>query len=196
MGTTVKVSCFLLWEINFFANMVLKICVSPRLSSNSAAPYKCIRDIDYVCANSSFLNIHLNSLNTPQSCSIWTIQTLKFWIRQVPSYALTHLVKPTLQTAPSRLSPSTSLCYFHVIYFFNRVLFYSQVPQAFMTDNSASEKAALRTIWPEASQLLCHFHVAQAEWRWLTSTKNNVSPGERRGLMSAFQKVHSNFMYP
>ncbi|XP_064478277.1 uncharacterized protein LOC135391772 [Ornithodoros turicata] len=57
-----------------------------------------------------------------------------------------------------------------------------------MADNSAAEKAALHSVWPNATQLLCHFHVAQAEWRWLTSAKN-VSPGQRRQLMSTFQKV-------
>ncbi|CAN8026041.1 unnamed protein product, partial [Ixodes persulcatus] len=43
----------------------------------------------------------------------------------------------------------------------------AHAPQAFMTDDSSAEKAALRTTWPESTQLLCHFHVGQAEWRWL-----------------------------
>ncbi|KAM7307478.1 hypothetical protein ISCGN_011114 [Ixodes scapularis] len=43
----------------------------------------------------------------------------------------------------------------------------AHAPEAFMTDNASAEKAALRTTWPEAVQLLCHFHVAQAKWRWL-----------------------------
>lgn len=58
-----------------------------------------------------------------------------------------------------------------------------------MTDNSTAEKSALLEIWPEAPQLLCHFHVAQAEWRWLTAAHNKVSNEQRRKLMSAFQKV-------
>ncbi|EEC07368.1 hypothetical protein IscW_ISCW006555, partial [Ixodes scapularis] len=62
-------------------------------------------------------------------------------------------------------------------------------PAAFMTDNSSAEKAALRTTWPGATQILCHFHVAQAEWRWLTSKENGVDKKERRQLMSAFQEV-------
>ncbi|KAL3221122.1 hypothetical protein MRX96_029633 [Rhipicephalus microplus] len=38
-----------------------------------------------------------------------------------------------------------------------------------MSDNSSAEKAALQQTWPSARQLLCHFHVAQAECRWLTT---------------------------
>ncbi|KAH6933181.1 hypothetical protein HPB50_012789 [Hyalomma asiaticum] len=62
-------------------------------------------------------------------------------------------------------------------------------PQSFMTDNSAAEKAALQAVWPEATQLLCHFHVAQAEWRWLHASSNKISRDERRELMTAFQKL-------
>ncbi|KAM7281213.1 uncharacterized protein ISCGN_005764, partial [Ixodes scapularis] len=64
----------------------------------------------------------------------------------------------------------------------------AHAPQGFMTDNASAEKAALRTTWPEAIQLLCHFHVAQAEWRWLFAAVNQVGRDERRDLMSAFQK--------
>ncbi|XP_037501563.1 uncharacterized protein LOC119375459 [Rhipicephalus sanguineus] len=41
----------------------------------------------------------------------------------------------------------------------------AQAPHVFMTDNSRPEKDALRSVWPSAQQLLCHFHVLQAEWR-------------------------------
>ncbi|KAM7301395.1 uncharacterized protein ISCGN_016914 [Ixodes scapularis] len=64
-----------------------------------------------------------------------------------------------------------------------------EAPHTFMSDNSAAEKAALQATWPEANQLLCHFHVAQAEWRWLQAARNNVSRDERRELMIAFQKI-------
>lgn len=69
------------------------------------------------------------------------------------------------------------------------VNFILQAPQACMTDNSAAEKAALHATWPQGIQLLCHFHVAQAEWRWLQASRNNVSRDKRRELMFAFQKV-------
>ncbi|XP_070377134.1 uncharacterized protein [Dermacentor albipictus] len=58
-----------------------------------------------------------------------------------------------------------------------------------MTDNSAAEKAALQAVWPQGTQLLCFFHVAQAEWRWLTAAHNNVAKEHRRSLMSAFRQI-------
>ena len=51
----------------------------------------------------------------------------------------------------------------------------SYSPQSFMTDDRTAEKNALRRVWPEATKLLCQFHVAQAEWRWLLDSKNNIS---------------------
>ncbi|KAL3189141.1 hypothetical protein MRX96_003276 [Rhipicephalus microplus] len=58
-----------------------------------------------------------------------------------------------------------------------------------MSDNSSAEKAALQQTWPSARQLLCHFHVAQAEWRWLTTSHNSVDKDQRRRFMPAFQLV-------
>lgn len=58
-----------------------------------------------------------------------------------------------------------------------------------MTDDSTAEKAALAKVWPEAKQLLCHFHVAQSEWRWLWASKNKVPQSNRRQYMLLFQKV-------
>ncbi|KAH7986422.1 hypothetical protein HPB49_025970 [Dermacentor silvarum] len=58
-----------------------------------------------------------------------------------------------------------------------------------MTDNSRPEKDALKKTWPTAEQLLCQFHVLQAEWRWLTATANKVPKEDRRQLMAAFQKI-------
>ncbi|KAH8040160.1 hypothetical protein HPB51_009538 [Rhipicephalus microplus] len=60
-------------------------------------------------------------------------------------------------------------------------------PQVLMSDNSSAEKATLQQTWPSASQLLCHFHVAQVEWRWLTTSRNCVDKDQRRRFMSAFQ---------
>ncbi|XP_077523582.1 uncharacterized protein LOC144134552 [Amblyomma americanum] len=64
-----------------------------------------------------------------------------------------------------------------------------EAPETSMTDNSAAEKAAILGHWPEARQLLCHFHVAQAEWRWLTLAQHGFSPSERKSLMAIFQKI-------
>ena len=65
-----------------------------------------------------------------------------------------------------------------------------QAPLAVMTDDSAAMKSALKSVWPTTRQLLCHFHVGQAEWRWLTSKVNNVPSNERQTLMKKFQKVN------
>ncbi|XP_077525565.1 uncharacterized protein LOC144137004 [Haemaphysalis longicornis] len=64
----------------------------------------------------------------------------------------------------------------------------ARAPQAFMTDNSAAKKAALCATWTQGIQLPCHFHVAQAEWRWLQASRNHVSRDERQELIFAFQK--------
>ncbi|KAL3186875.1 hypothetical protein MRX96_004809 [Rhipicephalus microplus] len=58
-----------------------------------------------------------------------------------------------------------------------------------MSDNSSAEKATVQQTWPSARQLLCHFHVAQAEWHWLTTSHNSVDEDQRRRFMSAFQLV-------
>jgi len=58
-----------------------------------------------------------------------------------------------------------------------------------MTDDSAALKSALKTVWPVTKQMLCHFHVGQAEWRWLTSKVNNIPADDRQSLMRGFQQV-------
>lgn len=55
-----------------------------------------------------------------------------------------------------------------------------------MTDNSSAEKGALRFLWPESLQLLCGFHVGQAEWDWINS---NISKENKKIFMNAFQQV-------
>ncbi|XP_077492191.1 uncharacterized protein LOC144103313 [Amblyomma americanum] len=64
-----------------------------------------------------------------------------------------------------------------------------EAPAAFMSDSSRPEKDALRDVWPSAQQLLCHFHILQAEWRWITSSHHKVDKDDRRRFMAAFQKV-------
>lgn len=58
-----------------------------------------------------------------------------------------------------------------------------------MTDNSTGEKNGLSNVWPSAEQYLCHFHVGQQEWRWLTEGKNKVPMDQRQNLMGLFQDV-------
>jgi len=64
-----------------------------------------------------------------------------------------------------------------------------QAPLGVMTDDSAAMKLALKAVWPETRQFLCHFHVGQAEWRWLTSKVNNIPSHERQNLMAGFRKA-------
>lgn len=64
-----------------------------------------------------------------------------------------------------------------------------------MSDNSSAEKGALSDTWPSAKQLLCTFHVLQAEWRWLTSARNEVTKEDRRQYMERFQKVRKLWWY-
>ncbi|GFY52183.1 SWIM-type domain-containing protein [Trichonephila inaurata madagascariensis] len=59
-------------------------------------------------------------------------------------------------------------------------------PEVFMSDDSSAEKGTLAVVWPEAKQFLCHFHVAQAEWRWLFLYKMLVQE-EKSTLMKLFQ---------
>jgi len=68
-------------------------------------------------------------------------------------------------------------------------LFFQPDPTVFMTDDSTPEKAALKAVYPTAGQLLCHFHMAQAEWRWLMSASSGVDRTERQELMKFFRNV-------
>jgi len=58
-----------------------------------------------------------------------------------------------------------------------------------MTDDSAAEKQAFYEVCPTSKQLVCHFHVGQKEWRWLTDTKNQILQDKRQSLMELFRKV-------
>lgn len=78
------------------------------------------------------------------------------------------------------------LYFLHVIIFFN---VFSQAPSVFMTDDSSAEKNSLSTIWPPATQSLCHFHVAQAEWRWLNSNSSDMCKTEIQSVMKLSQAV-------
>ncbi|XP_075555591.1 uncharacterized protein LOC142588036 [Dermacentor variabilis] len=57
-----------------------------------------------------------------------------------------------------------------------------------MSDNSRPDKDALKKTWSAAKQLLCQFHVLQADWHWLTAAGNKDPKEDQRQLMDAFQK--------
>ena len=44
-------------------------------------------------------------------------------------------------------------------------------PAVVMTDNSMTEKGAMKTMWPSSTQLLCIFHFLQRRWTWLWEGK-------------------------
>ncbi|KAK3926421.1 Flavin-containing monooxygenase FMO GS-OX3 [Frankliniella fusca] len=64
-------------------------------------------------------------------------------------------------------------------------------PGIFMTDHSDAEKGALKAVWPQSLQYLCHFHIGQSEWRWLKNSKHKVPQECQQGLM----KILQNIMY-
>ncbi|KAF0761911.1 SWIM-type domain-containing protein, partial [Aphis craccivora] len=51
-------------------------------------------------------------------------------------------------------------------------------PMIFMSDDSRAEKNSLHSVWASAKQFLCHFHMAQAEWR-NHETNNNAEASIR-----------------
>ena len=62
-------------------------------------------------------------------------------------------------------------------------------PQIFMTDDSDSERAALRKTWPGSVLLLCVFHVLQAMWTWLWDSKHGIHNTHRVHLLNLFRAV-------
>ena len=70
--------------------------------------------------------------------------------------------------------------------------FYNQStagPKVIMTDDSESQRQALAAIWPEATQLLCIFHVLQGFWTWLHEGKNKITKEHRQVLMSIVKEL-------
>lgn len=62
-------------------------------------------------------------------------------------------------------------------------------PKIFLTDNSAAEINALKSVWPKSTSLLCIFHVMQAVWRWLWDSKNNINKDHRTSMMQEFRQI-------
>ena len=60
-------------------------------------------------------------------------------------------------------------------------------PAIFLTDDSASDRAALREVFPHSTLLLCVFHVLQAFWCYLLDSKSGV-PREERPVIFALYK--------
>ena len=64
-----------------------------------------------------------------------------------------------------------------------------QGPLYFMTDDSAAERKAIMTSFPNATLFLCTFHVLQAVWRWLWQSKNKIQKESRPELFNLFKRM-------
>ena len=62
-------------------------------------------------------------------------------------------------------------------------------PKVFMTDNCSELHDALKDAWPDATNVLCIFHILQQVWRWLHDKTNDVRNEDRPFLLAAFKKV-------
>ena len=62
-------------------------------------------------------------------------------------------------------------------------------PTLFMSDDCAALINSLAHVWPESRTLLCHFHLLQANWRWLWSSEHEVQHCHRRHLLLLFRSV-------
>lgn len=60
----------------------------------------------------------------------------------------------------------------------------SKGPAVFMTDDCTAERCALHAVYPEATLLLCIFHVLQAFWRFLWDSNTGVPKNNRQHLFA------------
>jgi len=62
-------------------------------------------------------------------------------------------------------------------------------PKVIMTDDDSAERNALKSVFTQSELLLCLFHVTQAMWRWLWTSKNLILKDDRKELMTFFQAI-------
>ncbi|XP_050501390.1 uncharacterized protein LOC126885128 [Diabrotica virgifera virgifera] len=62
-------------------------------------------------------------------------------------------------------------------------------PSIIMTDDSAAERAALKTSFPNSTLLLCKFHVLQAIMRYLWDNKHKIHVDDRLPIYKNFNSV-------
>ena len=58
-----------------------------------------------------------------------------------------------------------------------------------ITDDDAAERNGLSYSWPEATLLLCHFHLLQAVWAWLWKAEHRIEKDDRPILLNLFKKA-------
>ena len=64
-------------------------------------------------------------------------------------------------------------------------------PLMILTDDSASERKALKITWPETVLHLCVFHFLQSMWRWLWSARSGMSANDRVTCMLLTERLYS-----
>lgn len=67
-------------------------------------------------------------------------------------------------------------------------------PKIFMSDDSAAERSALHSVFPESILLLCIFHVLQATWRYLWDSNHGVPLHHRYTLYSNIYNIFNQFI--
>ena len=62
-------------------------------------------------------------------------------------------------------------------------------PAILMTDNCDELRRSLHRSWPNATLLLCIFHILQQVWRWLYERQRGISKEDRVEIMKLFRKL-------
>ncbi|XP_072050227.1 uncharacterized protein [Amphiura filiformis] len=62
-------------------------------------------------------------------------------------------------------------------------------PQVFITDDCLAERRALNDAFPQATLLLCVFHVLQATWRWLWNASHKVQLNDRPNHLAHMKRL-------
>ena len=64
-----------------------------------------------------------------------------------------------------------------------------QGPKLFMTDDCTAQHNAIRNVVPDATCLLCVFHVLQATWRWLWDNRNQIPKDDRPNHLVHLKRI-------
>ena len=62
-------------------------------------------------------------------------------------------------------------------------------PEVFLTDDSRAERQALNSAFPDATLVLCVFHVLQAFWRHVWDSKHGIAKNDRPHLFGLMTKM-------
>ena len=58
-----------------------------------------------------------------------------------------------------------------------------------ITDDDSAERNGLNYAWPQATLLLCHFHLLQAVWTWLWKAEHKIERQDRPILLNLLKKT-------